>query len=44
MTTFISESDSGILAALSGLTRADFVHLKRELGLTDGNLGNASRF
>lgn len=29
----------GILAALSGLTRADFAHLKRELGLTDGNLG-----
>ena len=29
----------GILAALSGLTRADFTHLKRELSLTDGNLG-----
>jgi DNA-binding MarR family transcriptional regulator len=29
----------GILAALSGLARADFVHLKRELALTDGNLG-----
>ncbi len=29
----------GILAALSGLTRADFTHLKRELALTDGNLG-----
>lgn len=29
----------GILAALSGLARADFAHLKRELALTDGNLG-----
>lgn len=29
----------GILAALVGLTRADFTHLKRELALTDGNLG-----
>jgi len=29
----------GILAALMGLTRADFAHLKRELALTDGNLG-----
>ena len=29
----------GILAALVGLTRADFAHLKRELALTDGNLG-----
>ncbi|MCW2543318.1 MAG: transcriptional regulator, MarR/EmrR family [Frankiales bacterium] len=29
----------GILAALTGLTRADFPHLKRELALTDGNLG-----
>jgi len=29
----------GILAALTGLTRADFSHLKRELALTDGNLG-----
>ena len=29
----------GILAALSGLSRADFAHLKRELALTDGNLG-----
>jgi DNA-binding MarR family transcriptional regulator len=29
----------GILAALVGLTRADFTHLKRELSLTDGNLG-----
>ncbi len=29
----------GILASLSGITRADFAHLKRELGLTDGNLG-----
>ena len=29
----------GILAALTGLTRADFAHLKRELALTDGNLG-----
>jgi DNA-binding MarR family transcriptional regulator len=29
----------GILAALAGLTRADFAHLKRELTLTDGNLG-----
>ena len=29
----------GILASLSGLTRADFTHLKRELSLTDGNLG-----
>lgn len=29
----------GILAALIGLTRADFAHLKRELALTDGNLG-----
>lgn len=29
----------GILAALTGLARADFAHLKRELALTDGNLG-----
>ena len=29
----------GILAALVGLSRADFAHLKRELALTDGNLG-----
>jgi DNA-binding MarR family transcriptional regulator len=29
----------GILAALTGLARADFTHLKRELALTDGNLG-----
>lgn len=29
----------GILAALIGPTRADFAHLKRELALTDGNLG-----
>ncbi|MDX6231178.1 MAG: hypothetical protein QOH68_126 [Nocardioidaceae bacterium] len=29
----------GILAALIGLTRADFAHLKRELAVTDGNLG-----
>jgi DNA-binding MarR family transcriptional regulator len=29
----------GILAALIGLVRADFAHLKRELSLTDGNLG-----
>jgi DNA-binding MarR family transcriptional regulator len=29
----------GILAALTGLTRADFAHLKQELALTDGNLG-----
>lgn len=29
----------GILAALAGLARADFAHLKRELALTDGNLG-----
>ena len=29
----------GILAALIGATRADFAHLKRELALTDGNLG-----
>ena len=29
----------GILAALTGLSRADFAHLKRELALTDGNLG-----
>ncbi len=29
----------GILASLSGLVRADFSHLKRELSLTDGNLG-----
>ena len=29
----------GILAALIGLTRADFAHLKRALALTDGNLG-----
>ena len=29
----------GILASLSGVTRADFPHLKRELALTDGNLG-----
>ena len=29
----------GILAALTGVTRADFGHLKARLGLTDGNLG-----
>ena len=29
----------GILAALTALARADFAHLKRELALTDGNLG-----
>lgn len=29
----------GILAALIGVTRADFAYLKRELALTDGNLG-----
>jgi DNA-binding MarR family transcriptional regulator len=29
----------GILATLSGVSRADFAHLKRELGVTDGNLG-----
>jgi DNA-binding MarR family transcriptional regulator len=29
----------GILASLSGIARADFTHLKRELSLTDGNLG-----
>jgi DNA-binding MarR family transcriptional regulator len=29
----------GILASLVGLSRADFAHLKRELALTDGNLG-----
>lgn len=29
----------GILAALTGLTRADVAHLRRELALTDGNLG-----
>lgn len=29
----------GILATLSGVARADFAHLKRELGVTDGNLG-----
>ena len=29
----------GILAALTGVTRADFTYLKRELALTDGNLG-----
>ena len=29
----------GILATLSGMSRADFAHLKRELGVTDGNLG-----
>jgi DNA-binding transcriptional ArsR family regulator len=29
----------GILVSLAGLSRADFAHLKRELGLTDGNLG-----
>ena len=29
----------GILAALIGLTRADFAHLKTSLALTDGNLG-----
>jgi DNA-binding MarR family transcriptional regulator len=29
----------GILASLVALSRADFAHLKRELALTDGNLG-----
>jgi DNA-binding MarR family transcriptional regulator len=29
----------GILAAVSGLARVDFAYLKRQLGLTDGNLG-----
>ena len=29
----------GVLAALSGVSRADFGHLKQELGVTDGNLG-----
>jgi DNA-binding MarR family transcriptional regulator len=29
----------GILASLIGLARADFAHLKRTLGLNDGNLG-----
>lgn len=29
----------GILAALTGVTRADFGHLKTTLGVTDGNLG-----
>lgn len=29
----------GILAALIGLTKADFAFLKQELALTDGNLG-----
>ena len=29
----------GILAVLAGVTRADFSHLKRNLGTTDGNLG-----
>ena len=29
----------GILASLAALTRADFAHLKRELAVTDGNLG-----
>ena len=29
----------GILATLAGVSRADFAHLKRELGVTDGNLG-----
>jgi DNA-binding MarR family transcriptional regulator len=29
----------GILAHLSGVTRADFTLLRRELHLTDGNLG-----
>ena len=30
---------SGSWPALVGLTRADFGHLKRELALTDGNVG-----
>jgi DNA-binding MarR family transcriptional regulator len=29
----------GILASLVALARADFAHLKRELSVTDGNLG-----
>ena len=29
----------GILASLVALARADFAHLKRELAVTDGNLG-----
>ena len=29
----------GILASLAALSRADFAHLKRELNVTDGNLG-----
>lgn len=33
----------GILAALTGLARADFAHLKRELALTDGTSAGTSR-
>lgn len=29
----------GILASLTGVSRADFTFLRSELGLTDGNLG-----
>jgi DNA-binding MarR family transcriptional regulator len=29
----------GILALLAGVSRADFAHLKANLGTTDGNLG-----
>lgn len=33
----------GVLALLSGVTRADFTHLKATLGTTDGNLGQHLR-
>ena len=33
----------GVLALLSGVTRADFSHLKHALGTTDGNLGQHLR-
>lgn len=29
----------GVLANLAGVARADFAHLREELGVTDGNLG-----
>jgi DNA-binding MarR family transcriptional regulator len=33
----------GVLALLSGVSRADFAHLKATLGTTDGNLGQHLR-
>ena len=35
----VHQRAASAIAALTGLARADFAHLKRELALTDGNLG-----